>query len=93
MKSTHTVEGKVLGIYRLDNSPSGNPRYKVLITNGETWHNSNGEGLIKLVTKPNSSVAYEIGDFVVNKEVTVKYHVTAQRRDCVIDKFQLMSAI
>jgi hypothetical protein len=89
MKSTHTVEGKVLGIYRLDNSPSGNPRYKVLITNGETGFT----GLTELVTKPNSSVAYEIGDFVVNKEVTVKYHVTAQRRDCVIDKFQLMSAI
>jgi hypothetical protein len=68
MPAEHTDEGVITHIERLDNSPSGNPAYRVHLDNGNVYR-----------TQSNASVAYEI-DNPVFRGVTVRLLLTKAHR-------------
>lgn len=67
--SESTVTGRLTSILRLPSSPSGNPRFRLTV-GGRTYP-----------TRVNASVAYEVENFRIGREVTL----TLSRAGHVID--------
>jgi hypothetical protein len=63
-----TFTGKLTGIKRLNNSINGNPKFQLHFDH-------------EVVTTPNDSMlAYKIGDFLLGKTLSLKYHYTKKHR-------------